>query len=276
VAIWSTAALVLVHQRLQGAANAHLRSREELLQGLERKNAELERFAHTVSHDLKSPLVTIKGFLGHLERSARASDFTTLKADIACIAAAADRMRALVDGLLELSRIGRIAGPPATVRLSEIVDDALSALSGPIKRAGVTVEVAPSLPEILGDRVRIQQALQNLIENAVKFSATRPEPRVEIGARCDGPEVLAWVKDNGIGVDARHAKLIFELFEQLDRNAEGTGVGLTVVKRVIETHGGRVWVESEGAGAGSTFSFTLPAPTSAGREDDGSHARAGA
>jgi signal transduction histidine kinase len=265
VAIWSTATLLLVHKELERTARVHQRAREELLQALDRKNTELEQFAYTVAHDLKSPLVTIKGFLGGLERSACSGDLQLLRSDINLISTAADRMRRLLDALLELSRIGRVVGAATNVPLDPVVAEALAALSGPIASAGVTVRVSTPLPAVRGDRLRLVQVFQNLIENSVKFTADSPEPRVEVAAYHADAQVIAYVKDNGIGVEPRHTERIFNLFEQLDRRTPGSGVGLALVRRVVEVHGGRVWVESRGRGTGSSFLFTLPAASS----DDG-------
>ncbi len=225
---------------------------------LEVKNAELERFTYTVSHDLKSPLVTIRGFLGLLRRDVERGDRERVDDDIRRIEGATDTMRLLLHDLLELSRIGRVVHPPQEVPFGELVREALARTSGPIAERGVDVEVAPGLPTVRGDRERLVEVLQNLIENAVKYLGEEPSPRIEIGVEAgrDGP--VFFVRDNGIGIDPRYHDLIFGLFERLDADTEGTGVGLALVKRIVEIHGGRIRVESEGRGRGSTFRFTLP------------------
>ena len=116
----------------------------------------------------------------------------------------------------------------------------------------------PELPVVLGDRVRLTEVFQNLIANAVKYMGDQTNPRIEIGSRSDEAEVVCFVRDNGMGIDPRYHEKVFGLFERLDASNEGTGIGLALVKRIIEVHGGRVWVESEGRGQGSTFLFTLP------------------
>jgi signal transduction histidine kinase len=232
--------------------------REALIAELENKNAELERFTYTVSHDLKSPLITIQGFLGYLERDALAGDREQIKHDIARIVNAAEKMRLLLDELLELSRIGRLMNPPVDVPLSELAHEAAGLVAGRIARRGVEVDIAPDLPTVHGDRIRLRELLENLIDNAVKFMGDQPHPRVEVGARREGEETVCFVRDNGIGIDPRYHDKVFGLFERLDQKVEGTGMGLAIARRIVEVHGGRIWVESEGAGRGSAFCFTLP------------------
>ncbi|MBK7859832.1 MAG: PAS domain S-box protein [Archangiaceae bacterium] len=242
------------------------RTRDATLRSLVAKNEELERFTYTVSHDLKSPLVTIRGFLGLLERAAVAGDLVKVKADVERIDAAADKMRQLLDELLELSRIGRVAGPIVEVPLSRLAAEVLETLAGPVAAAKATVEIVPDLPAVRGDRLRLRQLLQNLLENALKFSAGQATPRIRIGAERKGAEVVAWVQDNGAGIDPRYHEKVFGLFEKLDRKTPGTGVGLALVRRIAEVHEGRAWVESEGPGRGSRFCFALPAAPASGDE----------
>ncbi|MGE0455044.1 MAG: ATP-binding protein [Vicinamibacteria bacterium] len=233
--------------------------RERLIADLEGKNAELERFNYTVSHDLKSPLVTIQGFAGLIEADLARGAEDRVKANLARIASASHTMRRLLDDLLELSRIGRVVSPPEPVALAELARETVELLRGSLDRRGVSVRVDPALPVVRGDRRRLQEVLQNLLENAVKFMGSQPRPQVEIGWRNDGgPERPIYVRDNGQGLERRHVTRVFRLFEKLDPRAEGTGVGLALVRRIVEAHGGRTWAESAGSGQGSTFYFTLP------------------
>ncbi len=178
---------------------------------------------------------------------------------------AADKMARLLNDLLELSRIGRVIHPSEAVSLSELADEAAGLVAGTIEARGVAVEIDPAMPVVAGDRVRLLEVFQNLLENAVSFMGNQQQPRVEIEAREDGTEVLCRVRDNGIGIEARYHTKIFELFERLNAETEGTGVGLALVARIVEAHGGRIWVESEGAGRGSTFCFSLPRVDGAGQ-----------
>jgi len=234
--------------------------RETLIRELEARNAELERFSYTVSHDLKAPLVTIRGFLGLVEQAAERGDTTTLHADMQRIHRASDRMERLLNEVLDLSRAGRVAGPAVAVELASVAREAVANAAQELKQQRVAVEIAPGLPVVMGDRVRLVEVVQNLIANAARFMGNEPRPRVVIGRRGGAPEgqALIFVQDNGIGIDSRFHEQVFRLFDKLDPASPGTGVGLALVKRIVEVQGGRVWVESPGAGHGTTFCFTLP------------------
>ncbi len=232
--------------------------RETLIQELAKKNAELEQFTYTVSHDLKSPLVTINGFLGYLEQDALSGNVDRLKKDVGRIKDAVYKMQKLLNELLELSRIGRIMNVPETISFGELVNEALDIVHGRLKERGVKIQVQSNFPTVYVDRPRMVEALQNLIDNAAKYMGDQNEPRIEIGQRGeeDGLPVF-FVRDNGMGIAPEHHERIFGLFNKLDARSEGTGVGLALVKRIIEVHGGRIWVESE-PGKGASFLVTLP------------------
>ena len=234
------------------------KEREQLIVQLEAKNEELKRFTYTVSHDLKSPLITIKGFLELLKKDAGKGDEKRLEEDIGQITSAANQMQRLLNELLELSRIGRIVNPPEAVPLGELAREAADLVAGQIIRRGVSVKIAPDLPTVVGDRPRLLEVFQNLIENAVKFMGNQTNPTVEVGVRHEGAKAVYYVKDNGIGIDPRYHEKVFGLFDRLDTEGEGTGIGLALVKRIVELHKGLIWVESEGEGHGTTFCFTLP------------------
>lgn len=230
--------------------------REKLIRELEDKNSELERFTYTVSHDLKSPLITIKGFLGFLERDASSGNIARLRGDMQRIADATDKMQVLLNELLELSRIGRLVNPPQSVPFNEIVMDALEFVHGRLQANKVQVSVQENMPVVNGDRPRLVELVQNLVDNAAKFIGS--DPFIEIGqVGYEDEKPVFFVRDNGIGVEPIHHDRIFGLFNKLDVDSEGTGVGLALVKRIVETHGGRIWIKSD-LGKGSTFFFTLP------------------
>jgi PAS domain S-box-containing protein len=232
--------------------------REKLIEELESKNEELERFTYTVSHDLKSPLVTINGFLGYLELDAASGNMERLKKDTQRIQDAVNKMQRLLNELLELSRIGRMKNESKLIPFEELVREVVELLQGRIMENGIEIRYAANESTVFGDKVRLLQVLQNLVDNSAKFMGDQSEPYIEIGQNGeeDGKPIFH-VKDNGIGIAPEYYERVFGLFNKLDAKTEGTGVGLALVKRIIEVHGGRIWVESE-VGKGSSFFFTLP------------------
>jgi len=234
--------------------------RKQALKELMDKNTELERFTYTVSHDLKSPLITIQSYAGMIRQDLENGRYSRIPDDLNRISAAAKKMGILLDDLLELSRVGRVMDSHVQFDMNRMVQDVLEQLSGFLQQNQVKVDVQPDLPSVLGDRKRIAEALQNLVENAIKYRGSNSTHRITIGVRKENKEQVFFVNDNGIGIDPRYHETIFGLFKKLDAKSDGTGIGLALVKRIIEVHGGRVWVESEGAGSGSTFCFTLPDP----------------
>ena len=238
--------------------------REALIRELEARNAELERFTYTVSHDLKSPLITIRGFLGHIEQAAVEGRLDAVRSDMERVYKSTARMHQLLDDLLELSRIGRLAKSPEEVPFEVIVKDALDRAHGRLVAESVEVEVHGPLPLMRVDRDRLVEVMQNLIDNAAKFMGDQPKPRIDIGVRDQEGERAFFVKDNGKGIEAPYRERVFNLFDKLDPKSAGTGIGLALVKRIIEVHGGRIWVESGDQGSGSTFLFTLEGHTPSG------------
>jgi len=232
------------------------KERVELIQKLKLKNQELDRFAVRVSHDLKTPLITVAGFLGFLEKDIKEGNHERVERNIAQISEAAKNMGKFVDELLDLSRVGRITNPPTDVAFDAIVQDALKAAEGVLKAKQVQVQITAIFPFVHVDRMRVVQVMQNLITNAVKFMGDQPQPIIKIGLEEINGEHIFSVSDNGIGIEKADQERIFELFNKLDPNTEGIGIGLGLVKRIVEVHGGRIWVESE-VGKGSTFKFTL-------------------
>jgi PAS domain S-box-containing protein len=231
--------------------------RELLITELEAKNAELERYTYTVSHDLKSPLVTIRGFLGYLEKDALAGNTQKIKEDIKRIENATQKMHALLNDLLELSRIGRLINQSTDILFSDIAKDAINLVHGQIEAKNVLIEIHDTPVIVHGDRTRLTEVIQNLVDNAVKFMGDQPSPQITIGAaENEQNETVFFVSDNGIGIDSQYHERIFTLFSKLNASTEGTGIGLTLIKRIIEVHKGRIWLESE-PGKGTTFYFTL-------------------
>ena len=233
------------------------REREDLVSALEAQNAELERFAYSVSHDLKTPLITINGYVGALSEDLANGNMELAEDALVRISKATDKMAVLLNDVLELSRIGRMVNPPQDVPLADLAEEALELVAAQIEEGGIQIEIVPDLPIVYGDRIRLLEVLQNLIDNAVKYMGAQSLPRIEIGCRQEDSKAVFYVRDNGLGIDSQYHEKIFCLFDQLDQSVDGTGVGLTLAKRIVEVHGGQIWVESDGQGQGSTFCFTL-------------------
>ncbi len=266
-AVWNSATIFAADRATvlatiaQGLDITGRRRDEEALKAIDRvlraRNEELTRFAYAVSHDLRSPVVTVKSFLDFLERDIGTGDQARIAKDINFIRVAAEKMGCLLDELLELSRVGHTEGPMVEMPLKPIVEEALALVAGRISAQGTRVVADVEGYVVTGDRNRLVEVFQNLLDNAVKFAGDPAQRQVEIGVDCSGPAPVLFVRDNGIGVDPRYLSKLFGLFEQLDPRAEGTGIGLALVRRIVELHGGRIWVESAGVGQGATFRFTL-------------------
>ena len=247
----------LVENELRESRNELEQRVSERTEELESRNAEMERFIYTVSHDLRTPLVGISGFLGFLKQDAEKGDLKQLETDLNTIGNSISKMDQLLGETLELSRIGRVTNPPEDVLFGEMVEEALDQAAERIRLRGIKVIVAQDLPKVHVDRMRIVEVLGNLIENSVKYLGDQSQPQIEIGYRLDEGQTVLFVRDNGIGIEPSQQDKVFELFYKVDRKSEGTGAGLAIVKRIIEVHGGRIWIESK-LGKGSTVCFTLP------------------
>ena len=240
-----------------GKLRTEMAEREKVSIELENQNAELERFAYTVSHDLKSPLVTIKGFVGLLGKDIAENNAERITYDFEKINSAADTMEKLLSDLLELGRVGRVMGEAVICDLSEIAATAIDMVDSELRARQIEI-VVEELPSVMGDPTRLLEVFLNLLENAIKFIGDQALPRVHIGTQeCDGM-VCCFVQDNGIGIEEAYHDHVFGLFERLDVNVDGTGIGLALVKRIVEVHGGEIWIESDGSNQGSRFLFTLP------------------
>jgi len=239
-----------------------LRMAEELRRKnleLAKKNEELENILSIVSHDLKSPLYILQDFAAILLQDSKDSLSEDGRYYLQRIKANAEHMEKLILDLLELSRLTRMRGEWQEYAVSDIVGRVVEDYRDTIKKRGIDVRVAEVLPICLCDPERIMQVFTNLLSNAIKFTRDAAHPLVEIGYRETPDEHEFFIRDNGIGIDKENYDKIFVIFQRLQdlKDVEGTGVGLTIVKRIVEDHGGRVWVRSE-KGSGATFCFTIP------------------
>ena len=248
-----------IGEQIAGAiANAQLyaqqvRAEEEL----ERSNVELEQFASAASHDLQEPLRMITSYIQILAEDYK--DRLDLDADryIDYVVDGASRMKDLIDDLLAYSRIGNQTAPLEPVDCDAVLRLVLGDLAGAIQDAGASVTHDP-LPEVMGDSTQLAQVFQNLISNGIKFRGQAP-PRVHVSTAQVERDWVFSIRDNGIGIEPRHFERIFLMFQRLHHRSEypGTGIGLALCNKVVQRHGGRIWVESE-PGAGSAFHFTIP------------------
>jgi len=223
--------------------------------GLAAANKELDAFSYSVSHDLRAPLRAMDGYAAMLEEDAGARLGEDGRQLVGKLRAAATNMRQLIEGLLELSRLGRREPERQRVGMTLLAREIAAELGRSSPAAKVSVA---ELPDALADPVLIRQVWANLIGNAFKYSSNKPQPKVEIGARSEGGEIVYWVRDNGAGFDMQHAERLFGVFQRLHSPKEfpGTGVGLALVQRIVQRHGGRVWAEAR-PGEGATFHFSL-------------------
>jgi len=235
-------------------AEAELKQKSE---ELARSNKELEQFAYVASHDLQEPLRMVNSYVQLLAERYKdkldedANDFIAFAVD------GSNRMRILIQSLLEYSRVNRV-NPFVPINVNEVIQKVLRSISGTIEENKAIIKI-DALPIIMGDAVLIGQLFQNLILNAIKFKRTEEPPEIIIsGKKINDTEYLFSVKDNGIGIPKEYSEKIFVIFQRLHNKSEypGAGIGLSICKKIVERHGGKIWVESE-QGKGSTFYFTI-------------------
>ncbi|MEW6219846.1 MAG: ATP-binding protein [Thermodesulfobacteriota bacterium] len=238
---------------------ASKRELERLVAELERSNRELEQFAYVASHDLQEPLRMVSGFVGLLARRFEGQLDDKARQYIGYALEGAERMGQLIRDLLVFSRVRRDNREPSQVDLSQVLSAVLANCQALVQDTGARVTGEP-LPVVQGDATQLAQLMQNLVTNAIKFRRPDTSPRVHIAAQRQPDSWLLKVEDNGIGIAPEHREQIFQIFARLHsrQHYAGTGIGLAVCQRVVECHGGRIWVEDSPAG-GSTFLFTLPA-----------------
>ena len=231
---------------------------------LEASNKELEAFAYSISHDLRAPLRHTAGFAELLCKSAAASLDEKSQRYLKMIQEAANRMGSLIDDLLGFSRISRAEAHYCNLSLQQLVQEAMAEVGQDVKDRKIVWKIDP-LPEWYGDRSMLRLALVNLISNAVKFSRTRPQAKIEVGCTENKHDhVVLFVRDNGVGFDMKYSNKLFGVFQRLHPQEafEGTGIGLATVQRIVHRHGGRVWAEGT-VGGGATFYFSLSKITGA-------------
>jgi len=232
-------------------------SHKQMEAELRARNADLEAFAHTVSHDLRAPLSSLDGY-AHLLREAAVDRLTPEEADyLERIIRSSENMERLIASMLDFARSGRGVQHLEHIDLEFLTREAWMELAGKYEEHGAKLETSFAHPELESDPVLLKQVLMNLLENAVKFNAGTHTPMVVAGSRDSDDEVLVFVKDNGPGIPPGEGEAVFAPFKRLSPSTPGLGIGLSMVKRAVESWGGRVWLESV-TGSGTTFFFTIP------------------
>ena len=252
--------LAIGARRLLTWMDVRVERQAALTRELRRSNAELEQFAYVASHDLAAPLRSITSFASMLARRYEGQLDPEADKMIGFITGGTHRMQRMIDDLLAFARAGRVDQEPAPFELSEALDAVRADLAVQISERGATVVNGP-LPRLVGDQPRIAQVLLNLVSNAIKFCPPERAPHVEVTAARLRAGWRIDVSDNGVGIDPRFASKVFGMFQRLHTDDEfpGTGIGLAICQRIVERHGGRIWVDGF-EGRGSTFSFTIPDP----------------
>jgi len=236
----------------------HILAREDLalLDDISSKAEQLEHFSHTISHDLKTPLTAIGGFAEFLGKQLGRGKLDEAVVCTERIVENIRRMERRLDEILRLARIGRVIEPTEEVNLKNIIDESVTMMANQLAEASIEIDVAEEFPRVVGDSMRLREVIENLLGNAIRYIGEEPN-QITIGCLRQETDTVFFVKDNGIGIDPQHFDSVFELFRRHDTATEGEGVGLAIVRRIIEAHGGRLWVESEGEGTGACFCFTL-------------------
>jgi PAS domain S-box-containing protein len=235
--------------------------RELLYKQIQQTNVELERFGYTVSHDLRSPLATIQGFASTIEADLAARDDDAIRESVQHILRAAQRMSQLMQGLLQMARLGKEVEKFQTVDLTQVLADVREHLHIALRDRQGELTVPSPLPTIQGDPLRLHELFQNLCENALKYAHPDRPPRIQISASDVDAFWVVHVQDNGVGIPQEKQEAVFEIFTQLDKSAGGVGVGLALVKRIVELHGGAIKIRSAEPLQGSIFDLYFPKTT---------------
>ena len=224
---------------------------------MQQHNETMSHFIYTVSHDLKSPLLTISNFINELKNDLKDGDLAGVQDDLQFITGATKRMGTLLDELRVVAQADSRKLTVTEFYFHELIHEVYQAVAGRYKNHGIAFEIVSPDHLMQGDRSRLFQVFQNLMDNAAKYMGSPLHPQVEVGFQTRVGERVYFVKDNGMGVAPENATKIFGIFEKIQAGSEGSGIGLTLVQRIVDAHKGRVWVASPGVGQGSCFYFTL-------------------
>jgi len=242
-------------------------AQERLSQQLQAQVSELEAFSYGIAHDLRSPLVSIEGFSRLLRDDMLNHDAERVQEDIRLLESGVRKMQGFLNSTLEYSRSGQLIKRSKNVSFGKIVNEVITGFNEQISSIGATVSAAKTFPRVCVDSTRIIQVLTNLIQNSIKYRDKTVPLKIEIGHQLSKGEVIFFVRDNGPGIDASEAEKLFDLFYRGTADGEGSGIGLAVVKKIIEAHGGRIWVQAQQE-KGTTMCFTLPQPSGTNKGDN--------
>jgi len=242
-------------------------AQERLSQQLQEKVSELEVFSYGIAHDLRSPMVSIEGFSRMLRADIENQKMERVQEDIRLLESGIKKMQQFLNRTLEYSRAGYQVKMTMNTSFDKTVKDVIVEFAEQVRSIGATVSIAETFPEVYVDRIRIMQVLTNLIQNSINYRDKTVPLKIEIGYWLSEDEVVFFVRDNGVGIDAIEAEKVFDLFYRGTTNGEGSGLGLAIVKRIIEAHGGRMWVQGQSA-KGTTMCFTLPQQSGTNKGDN--------
>jgi len=242
-------------------------AQERLSQQLQIKVSELEALSYSIAHDLKSPMLSIEGFSRLLRADIQNQKMERIQEDIRLLESGVSKMQQFINRTLEYSRAGYLVKRTENVPFGDIVKEVITEFTEQMSSIGATVSVAETFPRVYADRMRIVQALTNLIQNSIKYRDKTVPLKIEIGYWLSKDEVVFFVRDNGLGIDASETEKVFALFYRGTADGEGSGAGLAIVKRIIEAHGGRIWAQGQ-SGKGTTMCFTLPQQSGTNKGDN--------
>jgi len=231
---------------------------KESVAALEKRNHEMERLVQMISHDLKTPLINIGNHAGLLHARMLAGNREGAQQNLDIIEGTIRQLRALLRDLSVVLEASRGDCPTHVFSVAEVVEEAMETLSEGLERGTVRLAMDPGLPLLTGDRVRMRELFEHLIDNTIRYRSPERGLQIEIGASIQSSEVHCWVRDNGIGIDPAHLQWVFGTFHKLSHSGSSTGIGLTVARRIVTAHGGRIWAESRGLGHGTVLHFVLP------------------
>lgn len=232
-----------------------------MVDDLEQKNVELEGFIYSLSHDLKTPVVTMTSLMGLIRSYQDKHEFEQAATYLDKAEQAGQNMQVLLNDVLELARVGRVEAPFTNLSIASVITQALEISTDRLANVSVEIEVSSPLPLVHADAISLDQVLGNLLDNCIQYASSERENKIIIGAELQDEQVLVSIEDNGIGIEEQYAERVFNLFEQLNPKRDGVGIGLTFARRIIENHQGSIWIEPATKLQGARCCFTLPQST---------------